>query len=180
MMEATNMGKTKLKELQDIMDFPVISPTNVPDEKRLQVAREVNQQLYDGLLSVKGADYLREKGITPSEQWNSDNFWEKSGELRSCYQREYSLQQKAQFEKWRLWLEIGLVGLGAICFSVYIIGNDYLRQRKDARADYLYCQNLFQRAQNESLETQYFVRRNTTAPNSGRLCDLVLVEESKK
>ncbi len=178
------MGKAKEKELSDIMNFPVITRSDVPDEKRLQVAREVNEELYDGLLNVKGANYLREKGITPPNQWNSDNLWKNGNELRSCYQKEYSAQRGVQLEeekKRNRWYVIGL--FGGISFLVvgYAIVDSYFQQKnealvgaKKATADYNYCKNLFSNAQSE--ETKTFVKNNVTAPNSGRLCELVLSE----
>ncbi len=185
------MGKTKPKELQDIMDFPVINRLDVTDEKRFKVAREVNQQLYEGLLSVKGADYLREKRITSPEQWDNDNFWEKGTELRGYYQKEYSVQQEAQVKGWRegnyrrkigsvgvFFGVITLLGLGYAIADVHIReGNDAHMEAEKAKADYFYCQSLLLKAQSE--ETKAFVNKEVTAPNSGRLCELVLAEEYK-
>lgn len=182
------MGKTKQKELSDIMGFPVITRSDVTDEKRLKVAREVNKQLYDELLSVKGADYLREKRITPPEQWDDDSFWEKGHELRGYYQKEYSVQQEAEFKRWKKksrWMEISVLGVITLLGLGYAVALAYVRERKDARmdaekakADYFYCQNLLLKAQSE--ETKAFVKREVAGPHSHRLCDLVLAERVDK
>lgn len=169
------MGKTKPKELQDIMYFPVITRPDVPDENRQKVAREVSQQLYSELIRVKGADYLRENEILPLEQWSRNNFWEQSHALRSCYQMEYEAQENAKGERIRPYAIGFLSALILFELGLQFVGSHYKTKKEHAKADFSYCHNLLLKAQSE--ETKTFVRKNATGPYSGRLCELVLAEE---
>ncbi len=176
------MRKQKKKELPDPF-FDIFARVSVAfnEERGRGELKAIDQRNYLNLVEAKGENYLRDFGITPPEQWDDDSFQRKSGQLREVYQREYHAQEEAKREKvQRRNNYLFGVGISLVAISVMIgTVQDVLRRVEYQKKDYWYCQNLSQNAQLESSEVREFVRRNATAPYSGRLCELVLAEEEK-
>lgn len=174
------MGKTKMKELPDISLSNLLCSI-VNDKQITEKHRAINQRNYFNLVEAKGEDYLRNRGITPPEQWDNESFREKSHELNCVYLREYHAQEEARNN--REWKRIRPYGIGFLSAMILLelglqfVGSYQKTEKEHAKADFSYCHTLLLKAQSE--ETKEFVKKNATGPYSGRLCELVLAEGDK-
>ncbi|MBI4981408.1 hypothetical protein HZC30_07710 [Candidatus Woesearchaeota archaeon] len=185
------MGKAKENELPDIllpaMDVLLDRANGMPAEEIIQ---KNNKWYYSNLAEVKGEDYLRQRAITPPEQWSNEDFRKKSDELHTLYCTELRAQEEARFEEIK---EIGkafrrakiidsgvivasFIGLSAILYFFQERENTRIEADK-AKIDYYFCQSLFQVAQGDVVRE--LINKKVVAPYSGRLCELVLAEGYK-